>query len=71
MSKMVRALYQNGNLILQEKLDSALEGQTLHVIVLEAEARRTKKEQFLNFVQQNGFALPSDYHFDRNELYDR
>lgn len=71
MSKMVQAVYQNGSLILQEKLDPILEGQILHVIVLEAEALQAKKEQFLNFVRQHGFALPPNYRFDRNELYDR
>jgi hypothetical protein len=77
MIQFMQATYQNGQLILKQKLNEALEGKTLNIIVIteEAMARRSqmahKKEHFLKFVDSVSFSLPSDYRFNRDELYAR
>jgi len=71
MIHFIQATYQNGQLILQQKLNKALEGQTLNIIVITGETTAGKKEQFLNFVDKLAFNLPADYHFNRDEIYAR
>ena len=67
----MQATYQNGQLILKEKLNEALEGKTINIIVITEEAMAHKKEHFLEFVDSIIFTLPSDYRFNRDELYAR
>ena len=69
MIQFMQATYQNGQLVLKEKLNEALEGKTLNIIVITEEAMAHKKEHFLNFVDSVAFSLPSDYRFNRDELH--
>jgi hypothetical protein len=78
MSKVLQATYRDGSLILDEKLDAALEGKKLTLILVEAESspepefepsERTRK--FLEWAQQYSAKLPSDYQFDREAAHER
>jgi hypothetical protein len=71
MYQIMQATYQNGHLILNQKLKDALEGQTLNIIVLTDNIIAEKKERFLDFVDRYAFSLPVNYHFDRDELHAR
>ncbi|PZV15366.1 MAG: hypothetical protein DCF22_07480 [Leptolyngbya sp.] len=78
MNKVLQATYHDGNLVLNEKLDTALEGKKLTLILVEAESSsQSELEQkeltrnFLEWAQQYSAQLPPDYKFDREELYDR
>jgi predicted DNA-binding antitoxin AbrB/MazE fold protein len=79
MSKVLQATYQDGKLALDEKLDAALEGKKLRIIVLEAleagdqgeQILEPRKQRFLEQLQQHSFTLPENYQFDREELYGR
>lgn len=80
MSKILQATYHDGNLILDEKLDAALEGKKLRIVVIEnfvesndqvERSLEPRKQRFLEQLQQHSFKLPKDYKFDREELYDR
>ena len=71
MVQFMQATYQNGQLLLKQKLNDALEGKTLNIIVIAEEAIIHKKEHFLDFVDGVTFNLPSDYRFNRDELHAR
>jgi len=79
MSKLLSATYQNGSLILDEKLDSALEGKKLTLMLVEdaessAQSEMEPKERtqkFLEWAQQYSAKLPADYKFDREEAHER
>jgi predicted DNA-binding antitoxin AbrB/MazE fold protein len=80
MSKVIQATYHDGNLILDEKLDAALEGKKLRIVVLEdinepeeqdKPTLEPRKRRFLEQLKQHSFKLPEDYHFNREELYER
>ncbi|APB35040.1 hypothetical protein GlitD10_2697 [Gloeomargarita lithophora Alchichica-D10] len=80
MSKVMQATYHDGNLILDEKLDIALEGKKLRIVVLEdtnepkeqdGQTLELRKRRFLEQLQQHSFKLPEDYKFNREELYER
>lgn len=80
MSITLQATCSNGTLIPDRQLSSDLEGKTLQIIILEPEdcpsideasAALTKVEAFLETVQQYSFKIPTDYTFNRDELYDR
>ncbi|MEB3882419.1 hypothetical protein [Lyngbya sp. CCY1209] len=79
MSKLLHATYHNGSLILDEKLDSALEGQKLTLMLVEdaessAQSEMEPKERtqkFLEWAQQYSAKLPPDYKFDREEAHER
>jgi predicted DNA-binding antitoxin AbrB/MazE fold protein len=80
MSKVLHATYHNGNLILDEKLDAALEGKKLRIVVLEdanepkeqdGQTLEPRKRHFLEQLKQHSFKLPEDYKFNREELYER
>ena len=80
MSKVLHATYQNGKLVLDEKLDTALEGQKLTLILIEDATRLSnsveqtsepRKQRFLEQLKQHSFKLPEDYTFNREELYER
>jgi len=80
MSKVLQATYHDGNLILNEKLDAALEGKKLTLILVEDSAElqnsleqtlEPRKQRFLEQLQQHSFKLPKDYKFNREELYER
>jgi len=71
MVQFMQATYHNGHLILQHKLNDALEGKTLNIIVITEETMTHKKEHFLNFVDRITFNLPADYRFNRDELHAR
>lgn len=79
MSKMLQATYHDGNLILDEKLDAALEGKKLTLILVEESALSDqnevdlaeRKRQFFEKVKTYSIELPKDYKFDREEIHDR
>jgi len=71
MSQILEAVYQNGNLILKEKLSSNLEGKSVKLIILENDQTEQKKEQFLKQIDQHHFPLPQNYQFNRDEIYER
>ncbi|MCU0566309.1 MAG: hypothetical protein MUF49_06905 [Oculatellaceae cyanobacterium Prado106] len=80
MDRVLQATYHDGSLVLDEKLDASLEGKKLRIVVLEdADQQRGKdrqpvelrKQRFLEQLQQHSFKLPEDYHFNRDELYER
>jgi len=71
MYKILQATYQNGHLVLNEKLSSEMEGRNLKLIILDTDSPQAKKEQFFRFIDTQAFALPEDYQFNREELYDR
>lgn len=70
MHKISQAVYQNGNLILSEHLNPEMEGKHLRVIILDADDRQTKRERFFQLVDRHVFALPENYQFNRDEIYD-
>ena len=69
----MEATYSNGSLILSEALDANLEGKKLKVVILETEDgevdRIAKVRRFLEHAKRYSSAPPSDYKFDRDELY--
>ena len=71
MSQILQATYQNGRLVLNQKLSNVIEGQTLKILVLESNDTALKKSRFLSAVDRHAFKLPKDYHFNRDELHDR
>ncbi len=71
MYQVAQAVYQNGRLILNQKLSNVLEGQTLKVIIYNEDTTQAKKDRFFSFVDSHAFNLPTDYHFNRDELYAR
>jgi hypothetical protein len=80
MDQVLHATYHNGNLVLDEKLDDALEGQKLTLILVKDSANlsknpknslETRKQVFLEQLQKQSFRLPEDYKFNREELYER
>ncbi|MDG2989873.1 hypothetical protein L3556_02825 [Candidatus Synechococcus calcipolaris G9] len=80
MSKVIQATYHDGNLVLDEKLDAALEGKKLRIVVLEdtneskeqdEQTLESRKQRFLEQLKQHSFKLPEDYKFNREELYER
>jgi hypothetical protein len=80
MNKVLQATYQDGKLVLDEKLDTALEGRRLTLILVKDSAElqddvepilEPRKQRFLEQLQQHSFELPKDYRFDREALYER
>lgn len=80
MNKVLQATYHDGNLILDEKLDTSLEGKKFKVVVLEdtnepkeqnEQTLESRKRRFLEQLKQHSFKLPEDYKFNREELYER
>ena len=79
MNKVLQATYHDGNLILDEKLDSALEGKKLTLILVEETFSseqdgvylEERKRQLLEKLKTSSIKLPEDYKFNREELYDR
>lgn len=85
MSKVIQATYHDGNLVLDEKLDAALEGKKLTLILVESSeaSEQTgqpviddaeRKQRFLEFLEkskQYSAKLPPDYKFDRDEAHER
>jgi hypothetical protein len=80
MNKVLQATYHDGHLVLDEKLDIALEGKRLTLILVEdstdfptsaAQTLEPRKQQFLAQLQQHSFKLPKDYQFNREELHER
>jgi predicted DNA-binding antitoxin AbrB/MazE fold protein len=71
MQKVLTATYQNGVLILNEKMSQGMEGKTFKVIIREEIDTETKKQRFFQNVNNYAFQLPNDYKFNREELYER
>ena len=77
MSKVLHAIYHDGNLVLDEKLDAALEGQKITLILVEAKSppieidQSERSQNLLEWAQQYSAKLPSDYRFDREEVHER
>lgn len=85
MRKVIQATYHNGNLILDEKLDAALEGKKLTLIlvqnfepseqayqpVIDDAERKQRFLEFLEKTKQYSAKLPPDYKFDREEAHGR
>ncbi len=71
MYKILQAVCNNGNLILDEKLSNELEGKSFQIIVIETDEIIAKKKRFFDFVDQHQFTLSDNYQFNREELYER
>lgn len=82
MNKVLQATYRDGSLILDEKLDAALEGKKLSLILVESSESSElvdqvviddaeRKRRFLEKLKTYSINLPEDYKFNREELYDR
>jgi hypothetical protein len=78
-NKVLTAIYRDGSLILDEKLDAALERQKLTVMLVEVTnaAIQTeddldeRKRQFLEKAKTYSARLPENYKFDREEVHER
>ena len=71
MTQILQATYQNGNLVLNQRLRNVVEGQVLKIMVLDSDNVALKKERFLTFVDRYAFKIPVNYRFDRDELHAR
>ena len=78
MLQIIQATCTNGELILNEKLSSELEGKTIQIVILEPsestqpiDSQELKIQQFLARVNNYSFRVPPDYKFNREEIYDR
>jgi hypothetical protein len=75
MNQTLQATYRDGNLILEERLDSRLEGKKLIIILVDSEPTENdfteRKQQFLDWAKQYSTKLPADYKFDREEAHER
>ncbi len=78
MVKILQATCTNGELILSEKLNSELEGKTIQIMIFEPtessetiDSPESKMQQFLDRVKNYSFKLPTEYKFDRAEIYER
>jgi hypothetical protein len=75
MNKTLQATYRDGNLLLEERLDSRLEGKKLTIILVDSEPTENdfaeRKRQFLDWAKHYSTQLPADYKFDREEAHER
>jgi hypothetical protein len=79
MNKVLQATYHDGNLVLEEKLDTALEGKKLTLILLEDSVIASQiefsveeqKQQFFEWAKQYSAKLVPGYKFDREEIHER
>ena len=79
MNKVLQATYHDGSLVLDEKLDAALEGKKLTLILVEdsVSSNQTevyleeRKRQFFDKAKNYSIKLPKDYKFDRDEIHGR
>jgi hypothetical protein len=79
VNKVLQATYHNGNLVLEEKLDAALEGKKLTLILVEEPDAfphheldvEERKREFFEWANQFSAKLPPDYRFDREEAHER
>lgn len=71
MYQVLQAVCRDGQLVLSEKLGTDLEGKRLNIIVLDVDEFERKRKRFFEFVDQHAITLPADYHFDRDDLYER
>jgi predicted DNA-binding antitoxin AbrB/MazE fold protein len=80
MTKILEVTYSNGNLVLSESLDPALEGKRLRILVMEPqetvenlnpEQQIEQVKDFLAWSKRISFQLPPDYKFNRDELHER
>lgn len=79
-NQVLQATYHDGSLVLDERLDAAWEGKKLKIIVLEDAVQtqnrddvplEERKQNFLAKFRCYSFKLPTDYQFNREELYER
>jgi len=69
---VLEATYQQGQLVLNRRLETEKEGKKFKVILIEEEdSLSATKEAFFQFVEKHAFTLPEDYQFNREELYER
>lgn len=71
MTMLIEATYRNGALIPNRRLEHLREGQTVQVVVTAAAEIETARACFWQFVNTHTITLPSDYYFQREELYER
>lgn len=75
MNKKLQATYRDGNLILEERLDSRWEGKKLTIILVDSEITENdfaeRKREFVDWAKQYSTQLPADYQFDRTESHSR
>lgn len=78
MVKILQATCTNGELVLSEKLSSELEGKRVQIMIFApsefsetTESQKSRVQQFLERMKNYSFKLPSDYKFNREEIYDR
>jgi predicted DNA-binding antitoxin AbrB/MazE fold protein len=68
MFKVLKATYNNNNLILDEDPGLA-DGQKIKVIIIDDKENR--KKSFLEFIKKCQIKLKKGYKFNREEFYDR
>ena len=71
MYKISQAIYQNGHLILSEKLSPEMEGKNLKIIILGTDSVTAQRDNFFRLVDKHAFTLSENYKFDREDLYAR
>ena len=79
MSKVLQATYQDGSLVLDEKLDSTLQGHKITLILVEDSAGNhqteidleERKRRFIEQLRTYSIKVPEDYKFNREEIHDR
>ncbi len=68
---LLNAVYKNGVLVLDERLEGDQEGKRFRIILFEQESTEARKSRFFEFVEKHAFKLAPDYKFNRDELYER
>jgi predicted DNA-binding antitoxin AbrB/MazE fold protein len=71
MYQILNARYENGCLLLDEEIPNIKEGKKVKVIVFDDENVTARKAEFFASMEKHRFALPDNYRFNRDELYER
>ncbi|GJD18299.1 unknown protein [Rivularia sp. IAM M-261] len=74
MVKLLQATCNNGELILNEKLSSELEGKSLQIMIIDSNesnqdtsSNESKLKKFMERVNNYSFQLPDNYKFNRDD----
>jgi predicted DNA-binding antitoxin AbrB/MazE fold protein len=68
---VLEATYKDGVLVPDKSLGTEKEGKRFRLILVEQEEPSLKRDRFFRYVMSNSFKLPDDYHFNRDEIYER
>jgi predicted DNA-binding antitoxin AbrB/MazE fold protein len=71
MYQILNARYENGRLLLDEKLLNIKDGKKVRVIVFDDENMMARKAEFFASMEKHQFDLPDDYRLNRDDLYER